>query len=69
MEHIIALPNVVIWNEERRFPNLTQHGDGSMAFPSKAAYKKYLEDNHAAEVSQGGVVKRPHGNKVVGTWR
>jgi len=65
---IASVPSIDIWNQERKFPNLKRTGDGTMTFASKTDYNIYLKENNIAEVSQGGRVSRPHGNKVVMTY-
>ena len=67
MERQASAPALGIWNAERKFPNLSPHGDGTMTFASKAAYEARLKELNFAEVSQGGLVERPHGNKVIRT--
>jgi len=68
-ERVVSAPTVQIWDDGRRFPNLTQHGDGTMAFPNKACYEAYLKEQDIAEYSTDAPVKRPHGNRLIGTWK
>lgn len=56
-EHIISAPALNIWNHERKFPNVTGHGDGSMTFESKDSYDAHLTENNLVESSQGGTVE------------
>lgn len=63
-ELVASVPQLGIWNAERRFPNVSNLGDGSMTFPSKDAYERHLKANHMAESAIDGKVKTPHGAKV-----
>lgn len=66
---MIASPTMTPWNPERRFPNLAGgKGDGSMAFPTRAAYEGYLKENGIGELGIRAPLVRPHGNKVIGVW-
>lgn len=65
MQRVLVAPAMHVWNSERRFPNIVQEGDGSMAFPSKSAYEAHLKQNHLGEVSTDAPIKRSHGAKVV----
>lgn len=69
MVRIVSAPSLGIWNGERKFPNLSPTGDGSMTFPSRSAYEAHLKEQHIAEVGIKAPVKRPHGNRVIGTWQ
>ena len=64
MEWVISAPAVDAWNSERKFPNVTQHGDGTMTFKSKDAYKAHLKANHSAEYSHTAPIKTSHGAEV-----
>jgi hypothetical protein len=50
-EHVISLPTMLVWNVDRRFPNVTPKGDGSMKFSSKDEYYGHLASNHQVEIS------------------
>lgn len=50
----LSRPAVQVWNTERRFPNVSPHGDGTMSFASKKAYYAHLEANKMHEVDYGG---------------
>lgn len=63
MTRLIGLPAMQTWNQERRFPNLANTGDGAMTFPTKDAYTKHLKKNFLEE-DHSGKIKRPHGAKV-----
>ena len=69
MELIISAPSMHIWDSGRSFPNLSHAGDGSMSFASKTEYEMHLRENNIGEVSTDAPVYRPHGNKVVGSWK
>ena len=64
MEWVISAPAMQVWDQDRRFPNVTQHGDGTMSFRSKDEYKAHLAANHSAEYSHTAPIKTPHGAKV-----
>lgn len=64
-QHVIGAPAVIVWNGERRFPNLSPQGDGCMAFPSRAAYEEHLKAQGVTEIGVTAPIKRPHGNRVV----
>lgn len=66
MPRIASKVAVKTWNPWRRFPNLssTSH-DGAAEFESEADYKAHLRENDQVELSQGGLVMTPHGNKVL----
>lgn len=48
---IVSLTNNNPWDKTRRFPNLSEHGDGTKAFDSRAEYEQHLKDNDWAEVT------------------
>ena len=62
---MISVPTMHVWNTEFKFPNVTKHGDGSMAFESKAAYKLHLAENHQVEVAHDGLKKHKPGSEVI----
>lgn len=67
MQRVYSVPVVSIWDENRPFPNAVKSGPGT--FKSRGAYEQHLKDNHIAEVKTDGKIKRPHGNRVIGTWK
>ena len=64
MDHIISIPKVQVWNTSYSFPNVTQHGDGTLQFDNKSSYEKHLEDNNVGEFSTNAPVKTAHGTEV-----
>ncbi len=69
MELIISAPAVQVWNTDRSFPNLSNAGDGSRSFESKRAYQDFLVDSGVDELSTSAPNYRPHGNRLVGSWK
>jgi putative FmdB family regulatory protein len=63
-EYVISAPKLGIWNGERKFPNVSNYGDGSASFPDKASYERHLKDNHMAESSTDAPKKVPLGADV-----
>ena len=51
MEMVYSIPAMHVWEAGRTFPNLDGAGDGSMAFPTKAAYQKHLTKHGIGEAS------------------
>jgi len=62
---IYSVPSLKIWNHERKFPNISPQGDGTMSFSSEGEYETYLTSNHLYEKRIDGVNYRPHANEVV----
>jgi hypothetical protein len=65
MFNVASVPAMHVWNQDRRFPNLTGHGDGSMRFGSKFEYKKYLKENHVGESAHDAPKKTKPCTKVI----
>ncbi len=63
-EYTISVPQMQVWDQCRSFPNVTQHGDGSLTFKSKDQYYKHLSDNNSSECSTDAPVKTAHGTEV-----
>ena len=60
-----SLPAVIVWNAERKFPNVSRSSpDGSASFPSRAAYESHLKQSHMVESSTDGRLRRSHGATV-----
>ena len=64
MDHIIVSPNMQTWNQERRFPNVTGFGDGTMNFESRNKYDTYLKNHHQAESATDAPKKVKSGSTV-----
>jgi putative FmdB family regulatory protein len=54
---ICSVPSLKIWNFERKFPNISPQGDGTMSFSSEGEYETYLTSNHLYEKRIDGVVE------------
>lgn len=69
MQRLMTPPTMHVWNTERRFPNVSPGGDGSLSFESRSAYEQHLRDHGLAEVAHDGKIERPHGNVVVKRYK
>lgn len=68
-EMIVSMPTINIWDRTREFPNLTGRGNGAMKFNSNAEYRAYLKEHGVDEFAHDGKNYRPHGNKLIGSWK
>ena len=62
---MVSVPTMQTWNQERAFPNVSPHGDGTQTFATKTEYEAHLKAHEMAESSTDAPVKRPHGNRVI----
>jgi hypothetical protein len=69
MERVLMAPAMHVWNSERQFPNVSPHGDGTMTFPTKDAYESHLKATGLREIAHDGLIKKPHGNKVIRSFK
>jgi putative FmdB family regulatory protein len=67
MYRVIVPPAVHTWSQDRKFPHMRGDGDGTMSFPTKAAYESHLKAEGIAEIATDGPILKPHGNKVIWT--
>lgn len=59
-EWIVSSPTMHIWDGERSFANLTQHGDGTVKFATKSDYNMHLKQNHVTEADSSFPIKHSH---------
>lgn len=65
MDHIVSVPQMLPWNAERKFANLSPKGDGTMTFKSRKHYEQHLKRENLGELGVRAKIKRPHGRKIV----